>query len=216
MSRRKSRPRSTHTKASRSRPGKLTQAFLDHDKATFGALFSRTIALQLRLPRRCIVGNGKIPRMGLMSGTSGRAPPSALARPIRTAPKMKSSDHFFDVTRRAMLSALAALPALPMLVSGSAQAQSGAGTLPSRPGGQTPVTDPLPSWNDSASKTAIFNFVERVTKQGSPDFVPEADRIATFDNDGTLWAEQPMYFQVMFALEPPRGPRGCSSIGMIS
>jgi hypothetical protein len=114
---------------------------------------------------------------------------------------MKTEDSLFEVNRRAMLSALAALPALPMLLSGSAQAQSGADTLPSRPGGQTPATDPLPSWNDTAPKKAIFDFVERVTKQSSSDFVPEGDRIATFDNDGTLWAEQPMYFQVMFALE---------------
>jgi hypothetical protein len=84
---------------------------------------------------------------------------------------MKSDDTFFDVSRRAMLSALAAIPALPMLLPSSAMAQGGAGTLP---------TDPLLSWNDSASKKAIFNFVERVTKQGSPDFVPEDDRIATF------------------------------------
>jgi hypothetical protein len=61
--------------------------------------------------------------------------------------------------------------------------------------------DALPSWNDTAPKKAIVTFVERVTKQGSPDFVPEAERIATFDNDGTLWAEQPMYFQLAFALD---------------
>jgi hypothetical protein len=59
----------------------------------------------------------------------------------------------------------------------------------------------LTSWNDSASKNAIIAFVERVTSQGSPDFVPEAERVATFDNDGTLWAEQPMYFQLLFALD---------------
>jgi phosphoglycolate phosphatase-like HAD superfamily hydrolase len=59
----------------------------------------------------------------------------------------------------------------------------------------------LASWNDSASKNAIIAFVERVTRQGSPDFVPEAERVATFDNDGTLWAEQPMYFQLLFALD---------------
>jgi hypothetical protein len=59
----------------------------------------------------------------------------------------------------------------------------------------------LPSWNDTASTNAIVAFVERVTKRGSPDFVPEAERIATFDNDGTLWAEQPLYFQVLFALD---------------
>src|SRR6267142_5444961 len=61
--------------------------------------------------------------------------------------------------------------------------------------------DPLPSWNDTAPKKAIVAFVERVTKEGSPDFVPFAERIATFDNDGTLWAEQPMYFQFLFALD---------------
>jgi phosphoglycolate phosphatase-like HAD superfamily hydrolase len=61
--------------------------------------------------------------------------------------------------------------------------------------------DALPSWNDTGPKKAILTFVERVTKQGSPDFVPEAERIATFDNDGTLWAEQPMYFQLAFALD---------------
>jgi phosphoglycolate phosphatase-like HAD superfamily hydrolase len=59
----------------------------------------------------------------------------------------------------------------------------------------------LPSWNDTAAKKNIVTFVERVTKQGSPDFVPPAERIATFDNDGTLWAEQPIYFQLAFALD---------------
>jgi hypothetical protein len=61
--------------------------------------------------------------------------------------------------------------------------------------------DLLPSWNDTAPKKAIVAFVERVTRQGSPDFVPAAERIATFDNDGTLWAEQPMYVQLAFALD---------------
>jgi hypothetical protein len=114
---------------------------------------------------------------------------------------MKSADTFSDLSRRAMLSALAALPALPMLLPGSARAQSGVGTLPVSPTGQVPITDPLPAWNDTASKKAILNFVERVTKQDSPDFVAEGNRIATFDNDGTLWAEQPMYFQLLFALD---------------
>ncbi len=62
------------------------------------------------------------------------------------------------------------------------------------------AADPLPSWNDTAPKKAIVAFVERVTKSGSPDFVPPAERIATFDQDGTLWAEQPMYAQLAFAL----------------
>jgi phosphoglycolate phosphatase-like HAD superfamily hydrolase len=66
------------------------------------------------------------------------------------------------------------------------------------------AADPLPSWNDGANKSAIIEFVERVTKKGSADFVPVAERIATFDNDGTLWAEQPLYFQAYFALDRVR------------
>ncbi len=63
------------------------------------------------------------------------------------------------------------------------------------------AADPLPSWNDTASRQAIVKFVEKVTKKGSPDFVPREQRIATFDNDGTLWAEQPMYFQFFFVAD---------------
>jgi phosphoserine phosphatase len=63
------------------------------------------------------------------------------------------------------------------------------------------AADPLPSWNDGASKTAITPFVARVTKEGSPDFTKPAERIATFDNDGCLWAEQPMYFQAFFVFD---------------
>jgi hypothetical protein len=62
------------------------------------------------------------------------------------------------------------------------------------------AADPLPSWKDTAPKKAIVAFVEKVTREGSPDFVPGPERIATFDNDGTLWSEQPMYFQFLFAL----------------
>ena len=61
--------------------------------------------------------------------------------------------------------------------------------------------DPLPSWNDGAVKKAITDFVARTTTQGSPDFVPPVERIATFDNDGTLWSEQPAYFQAAFAFD---------------
>jgi hypothetical protein len=61
--------------------------------------------------------------------------------------------------------------------------------------------DPLPSWNDGANKQSILNFIAAVTKDGSSDFVPVPQRIATFDNDGTLWCEQPMYVQLAFALE---------------
>jgi hypothetical protein len=62
-------------------------------------------------------------------------------------------------------------------------------------------SDPLPSWNDTSTKQAIVDFVGRVTKIGGPDFVAPAERIATFDNDGTLWVEQPMYVQMVFALD---------------
>src|SRR5215213_4957148 len=89
--------------------------------------------------------------------------------------------------RRALLSSLAVLPTLVELGSISAQAQ-----------GQT---DALPSWNDGATKNAINEFVSRVTVQGGPYFVLPAERIAVFDNDGTLWIEQPMYVQLAFALD---------------
>src|SRR5262245_23403289 len=62
-------------------------------------------------------------------------------------------------------------------------------------------TDPLPSWNDGSSKQALVRFVTDVTRDGGPQFVPPAERIAVFDNDGTLWAEQPIYFQVQFAVD---------------
>ena len=64
-----------------------------------------------------------------------------------------------------------------------------------------PAADSLPSWNDTATKQAIVTFVERVIDEDSPDFVPPAERIATFDNDGTLWSEQPAYFQLLFAMD---------------
>jgi len=63
------------------------------------------------------------------------------------------------------------------------------------------AADPLPSWNDTGPKKAIVQFVERVTKEGSPDFVPVPERIATFDNDGNLWAEQPVYTQLFFVMD---------------
>jgi hypothetical protein len=106
---------------------------------------------------------------------------------------MKSSDKFLEISRRAMLSALATLPSVSMLLPSSALAQ-------------TPMTDTLPSWNETATKRAVVNFVERVTKQGSPELAPQAERIATFDNDGTLWAEQPIYSQLAFALDRVKAP----------
>ena len=101
---------------------------------------------------------------------------------------MKPTSVPFGISRRALLTATATLPILfaPMLpVLPPAQAQS----------------DALPSWNDGASKRAIVGFVARITQQGGPDFVPPAERIATFDNDGTLWVEHPMYVQLAFALD---------------
>ncbi len=68
----------------------------------------------------------------------------------------------------------------------------------------TPAADPLPSWNDGASKSAIVDFVNRVTDESSPDYRPAADRVAVFDNDGTLWAEKPVYFQLAYALDQVR------------
>jgi hypothetical protein len=64
--------------------------------------------------------------------------------------------------------------------------------------------DPLPSWREGDSKAAIIDFVEATTDPDSPDYVPPEDRIATFDNDGTLWSEQPLYFQFFFVLERAR------------
>src|SRR6266536_5930657 len=94
------------------------------------------------------------------------------------------------VSRRALLSALAVLPAL----SGSLR------SMPAR--AQTAASgDTLPSWNAGAAKQAILDFVAAVTGEGSPDFVPPAERIATFDNDGTLWVEHPMYTQLVFVLD---------------
>ncbi|MFQ4144009.1 HAD family hydrolase [Chlorogloeopsis sp. ULAP02] len=65
----------------------------------------------------------------------------------------------------------------------------------------SPVIAPLPSWNEGATKTAIFDFVRRVTTEGSPDYVPLPERIATFDNDGTLWCEKPIPIELDFILQ---------------
>jgi phosphoglycolate phosphatase-like HAD superfamily hydrolase len=66
---------------------------------------------------------------------------------------------------------------------------------------QVRPADPLPSWNDGPARHTIIDFVTRVTTEGSPDFVAPAERIAAFDNDGTLWTEQPIYFQLAFAFD---------------
>src|SRR5947199_10345784 len=101
---------------------------------------------------------------------------------------MKPIIRFPVIDRRILLSSLALLPLLSAsLRSTAAQAQA--------------QRDPLPSWNDGATKSSILDFVARVTTQGGPFFVPVEQRIATFDNDGTLWVEQPMYVQFAFALD---------------
>ena len=98
---------------------------------------------------------------------------------------MSPKPYFSGVSRRVLLSAFAALPVLSI----SASAQTAASG------------DMLPSWNEGATKQAILNFVAAVTPEGSADFVPPAERIATFDNDGTLWVEHPMYTQLAFGLD---------------
>ncbi len=98
-----------------------------------------------------------------------------------------NSSYLPGLSRRVLLSALAVAPAvIGPLRATPAWAQG---------------TDPLPSWNDGQTKTSITTFVARVTTQGGADFVPPAERIATFDNDGTLWIEQPMYVQLAFILD---------------
>jgi len=88
-----------------------------------------------------------------------------------------------DPTRRIFLIAICALHALVATAQEPTKA------------------DPLPSWNAGPTKSAIVEFVTKVTAEGGPDFVPPRERIATFDNDGTLWCEQPMYFQMIFAFD---------------
>lgn len=100
---------------------------------------------------------------------------------------MKPIVRFPVIDRRILLSLLATLPVLSVSRSTSAVAQA--------------QSDPLPSWNEGATKASIIDFVARVTTQGGPFFVPVDQRIATFDNDGTLWVEQPMYVQLAFALD---------------
>ena len=66
---------------------------------------------------------------------------------------------------------------------------------------KTVTSDPLPSWNEGVAKQAILDFVTKTTTDSSSGFIPVADRIACFDNDGTLWSEHPMYFQLYFAID---------------
>jgi phosphoglycolate phosphatase-like HAD superfamily hydrolase len=70
------------------------------------------------------------------------------------------------------------------------------------------AADPLPSWKEGPARRTVLDFVARVTREGGADFVPVAERIATFDNDGTLWSEKPIYFQFEFAIDRVKGFAG--------
>ena len=110
-------------------------------------------------------------------------------RTIAVAVDVKSDKRSSDINRRAAISGLALLPTLGQtLVSSLARAQ----------GSQAA---PLASWNDGPAKQAIIDFVRATTDQASPKFVPAEDRVATFDQDGTLWVEHPMYTQVVYCLD---------------
>ena len=94
--------------------------------------------------------------------------------------------------RRVLQRSLVVLLAVASLLPCAARAADGS---------PTPEGDPLPSWNDGAAKRAILEFVRRVTAEDSPDRVPVAERIAVFDNDGTLWPEYPLPFQAAFMVD---------------
>ncbi|MCP3420079.1 haloacid dehalogenase-like hydrolase [Bradyrhizobium brasilense] len=96
-----------------------------------------------------------------------------------------------SLSRRSVVAILGALP----VISGSCLWSRVAFAQSTTPG------TPLPSWSDGAIKQSILDFVTAVTREGSSDFVPPAERVATFDNDGTLWVEHPMYTQLVFALD---------------
>jgi hypothetical protein len=105
---------------------------------------------------------------------------------------MKSDRPSSNINRRVLISGMALLPALSgMPITAIAQAQ-------------TTQDGPLGSWNEGPAKQAIFDFVRATTDQGSPNFVPPEERIATFDQDGTLWAEHPIYSQVVYCLDRVR------------
>src|SRR5215831_11317475 len=91
------------------------------------------------------------------------------------------------ITRRSVISNVAAFPLLSTPIF--------------RTSGWAQSADPLPSWNNGAAKQAIIGFVQATTDMSSPNFVSQEARIATFDQDGTLWVEHPMYTQVMYCLE---------------
>jgi phosphoglycolate phosphatase-like HAD superfamily hydrolase len=109
---------------------------------------------------------------------------------------MQFASHGYG-SRRALGIAWAMLLALTLAIAGCA-GQGSAGTAPPV---AVSATDPLPSWRDGVAKQNIEKFVAGVTREGSSSFVPPAQRIAVFDNDGTLWSEQPLPFQLIFMLD---------------
>ena len=102
---------------------------------------------------------------------------------------MTTSTPLTSVTRRALVAGLALLPAASALV------------LPAAAAAQAAAGDPLPSWNAGAAKEAIIRFIIVTTDKASPDYVPPEERIATFDQDGTLWVEQPMPSQLIYCFD---------------
>src|SRR5512134_1943062 len=103
---------------------------------------------------------------------------------------MRTTIRRLKINRRALLAALGAISILsapPLALSTLAEAPS--------------TVNALPSWNDGAAKRAIVNFVKSTTDKSSPDFVPPEERIAAFDQDGTLWVEHPIYSQVVYACD---------------
>jgi phosphoglycolate phosphatase-like HAD superfamily hydrolase len=99
-------------------------------------------------------------------------------------------------TRLALLSSLF----LILFLSGCTNKPTPAASTAGQPAA-TAAADPLPSWNDGSAKQAILEFVKSTTDESSPNFVPQEDRIATFDQDGTTWVEQPIYSQVLFCFD---------------
>lgn len=103
---------------------------------------------------------------------------------------MKTTKHLLPTFGLALI--------LSSAISCAPKTDTGANSVVEESGRQAEL---LPSWNDGKTKEAIINYVEEVTDSSSANFIPVADRIATFDNDGTLWSEQPAYFQLFFALD---------------
>jgi hypothetical protein len=99
---------------------------------------------------------------------------------------------------RLLLTTMVALVTCALILSGCSRSSDDSQVQSST---AAVAADPLPSWNDGPVKTAILDFIQHTSSPGDPEFVPESERIAVFDNDGTLWAEQPMYIQLAFAID---------------